>query len=577
MRRPAGCGPAARATTRSARPGTRATRASPPPLRLTDPALLHYRSGAFYLVRAGQASPPRERHGRHPARPRRGRGRADRGRQAQGVRAPGAECHPADLDDRLAPAAGHRAGVRDRPGGQARRAHVLARGQHRRLQLRRRVGEPLHRGRRAQRGGYCAFQGLPVPLLFVCEDNGLGISVRTPPGWTEERQRRAGRRSEYFAADGCDLADAYDAAQAAASYVRERRAPAFLHLRTVRLGGHAGTDVESAYRSPAEIAADADARPAAGHRAAAGRVRCDERRRRARPVRGDQGAGADASRRPGRRAPAVGGDRQVMAPIAPRRPSHVAANLAARARQADDWRAAARRFGAPAARGRRAADPGPGDQPHAGRRAGRPAGHDRVRRGRRPQGRRLRRDQRPADARSGPAGSSTRCSTSSPSWASRSAPGLAGLLPVPEIQYLAYLHNAADQIRGEAATLSFFSRAQYRNPMVVRVAGPGLPAGLRRPLPQRQRTRARCATFPAWSSPARPGPTTRRRCCARCLTAAELDGSVCVFLEPIALYHERDLYEPGDGGWLAGYQPPERWAPRTSRSAAAGLCDRAPT
>src|SRR5690242_11818609 len=29
-------------------------------LRLTDPALLHYRSGAFYLVRAAQAAPPRD-------------------------------------------------------------------------------------------------------------------------------------------------------------------------------------------------------------------------------------------------------------------------------------------------------------------------------------------------------------------------------------------------------------------------------------------------------------------------------------------------------------------------------------
>jgi 2-oxoisovalerate dehydrogenase E1 component len=45
-----------------------------------------------------------------------------------------------------------------------------------------------------------------------------------------------------------------------------------------------------------------------------------------------------------------------------------------------------------------------------------------------------------------------------------------------------------------------------------------------------------------------------------CLTAAELDGSVSVFLEPIALYHERDLFELGDGGWLASYEPPERWA-----------------
>ncbi|MFD0851240.1 MFS transporter, partial [Actinomadura adrarensis] len=49
--------------------------------------------------------------------------------------------------------------------------------------------------------------------------------------------------------------------------------------------------------------------------------------------------------------------------------------------------------------------------------------------------------------------------------------GLSGLLPVPEIQYLAYLHNALDQIRGEAATLGFFSQRQYANPMVVRVAG----------------------------------------------------------------------------------------------------------
>ena len=30
-----------------------------------------------------------------------------------------------------------------------------------------------------------------------------------------------------------------------------------------------------------------------------------------------------------------------------------------------------------------------------------------------------------------------------------------------------------------------------------------------------------------------------------------MDGSVCVFLEPIALYHTRDLHEEGDEGWLA--------------------------
>ena len=46
--------------------------------------------------------------------------------------------------------------------------------------------------------------------------------------------------------------------------------------------------------------------------------------------------------------------------------------------------------------------------------------------------------------------------------------GVSGMLPIPEIQYLAYLHNAEDQLHGEAASLSFFSSGQYRNPLVVR-------------------------------------------------------------------------------------------------------------
>ena len=53
------------------------------------------------------------------------------------------------------------------------------------------------------------------------------------------------------------------------------------------------------------------------------------------------------------------------------------------------------------------------------------------------------------------------------------AAGLAhnGFLPIPEIQFLAYFHNAEDQLRGEVATLSFFSQRKYKNPMVIRIAG----------------------------------------------------------------------------------------------------------
>ena len=64
-----------------------------------------------------------------------------------------------------------------------------------------------------------------------------------------------------------------------------------------------------------------------------------------------------------------------------------------------------------------------------------------------------------------------------------------GLLPIPEIQFLAYVHNAEDQLRGEASTLSFFSNGQYTNPDDRADRRPRLPEGLRRPLPQRQLAR----------------------------------------------------------------------------------------
>ena len=107
---------------------------------------------------------------------------------------------------------------------------------------------------------HSAYQGVPMPLLFVCEDNGIGISVKTPRRWIEHTYgNRDGLR--YFDADGCDVAATFDAAAAAASWVRTHRRPAFLHLRMVRLMGHAGSDYEPAYRRPDEIAADFDRDP----------------------------------------------------------------------------------------------------------------------------------------------------------------------------------------------------------------------------------------------------------------------------------------------------------------------------
>ncbi len=167
-----------------------------------------------------------------------------------------------------------------------------------------------------------AYRGLPVPILFVCEDNGWGISVPTPPGWIEAAYgSRPGL--DYVAADGADPAAAAASSPSAVRTVREQRRPVFLHLKTVRFLGHAGSDAEIAYRRARDIEADYDRDPllatarvlvAAGVRAGggAGPLRADpgrdRRRGRAagrRPTArlGGRGDGPPRPAAPGRRSP----------------------------------------------------------------------------------------------------------------------------------------------------------------------------------------------------------------------------------------------------------------------------------
>ena len=95
---------------------------------------------------------------------------------------------------------------------------------------------------------WTSHQNVPAPVLFVCEDNGIGISVRTPQDWVAANQsNRHGMK--YFFADGRDLIETYTIAARAAHYVRQHRKPAFLHVKTIRLLGHAGSDVEQLYRT----------------------------------------------------------------------------------------------------------------------------------------------------------------------------------------------------------------------------------------------------------------------------------------------------------------------------------------
>jgi 2-oxoisovalerate dehydrogenase E1 component len=126
---------------------------------------------------------------------------------------------------------------------------------------------------------------------------------------------------------------------------------------------------------------------------------------------------------------------------------------------------------------------------------------------------------------------------------------VSGFVPIPEIQYLAYLHNAEDQLRGEAATLQFFSQGAYRNGMVVRIEGYGYQKGFGGHFHNDNGVGVlRDVPGLVVASPARPVDAAAML--RTCVAAARTDGSVCVFLEPIALYHTRDLHEEGDELWL---------------------------
>ncbi|MEV5889280.1 thiamine pyrophosphate-dependent enzyme [Nonomuraea fuscirosea] len=397
---------------------------------------------------------------------------------------------------------------------------------------------------------YATYQGQALPLLFVCEDNGIGISVRTPQGWVEAAARRPG--IAYFAADGCDLAAAYDAAARAAEHVREHRSPAFLHLSTVRLMGHAGSDVESAYRTQREIRADLERDPllrTAALLVEAGLETPDDLLTLYESAREHVLRIALETTR----SPRLGSAEEVMEPIAPRRPELIAkiSPMAASAAVREKAFAGAlpendKAMTLSQSINRTLADalavyP---EMTVFGEDVAKKGGVYGVTRG--------------LQKRFGAGRVFDTLLDEQAVLGLALGQGVSKLLPVPEIQYLAYLHNALDQIRGEAATLSFFSRHQYTNPMVVRVAGYSYQKGFGGHF-HNDNAVAALRDIPGLviASPARPDDASAML--RTCLAAARTSGSVCVFLEPIALYHTRDLFDEGDGGWLAPYAPPGRW------------------
>ncbi|WP_116115957.1 thiamine pyrophosphate-dependent enzyme [Austwickia chelonae] len=527
--------------------------------RPTDPALLHYRSGAFYCARAAQVpgiDPTRDlllsfmaaaddpiSGGRHKVL-----GRAELSIIPQTSTI--ASHLPRAMG--MAFALGRGLVRQDPTGGQAaypEDAIVIAG-----------IGDASvnHSTAVGALNGIAqsTHQGVPVPLLIVCEDNGLGISVRTPPGWTE-RTLSSWPGIDYLRASGEDPERALAVARRAVEIVRTRRHPVILHLDVVRFLGHAGSDAEIAYRSAREIVADYERDPILavaralirrGVMTAAGVL--------ARYEATEASVAAMAEHLlPVRR---LGTASEVCAPLAFTEKSHWSARILedadARDQLGGDAGESTRDL---AYRGKLPEGQGPLTlaqtvnatltdllltHPAAvvfGEDVGVKGGVYGVTRG-------LRR-----------AFGATRVFDTllDEQAVLGTALGLAltGALPIPEIQYLAYLHNAEDQLRGEAATLRFFSAGQYGNGMIVRIAGLAYQRGFGGHF-HNDNSLAVLLDIPGIVV-AVPSGAAEASGLLRALAGLALaDSRVCVFVEPIALYHTRDLH-PGDGAWLAPYAP----------------------
>ena len=394
---------------------------------------------------------------------------------------------------------------------------------------------------------WASVQSTPLPLLFVCEDNGIGISTKTPKGWIEaSMSHRPGMR--YFQADGLNIHDTYEVACEAARYVREQRKPAFLHVRTVRLYGHAGADVPTTYLSKAEVEAD-EANDPLLHSVRLLSQAGTLSRQEAAQIYTDTCARVERIRSEAVTRPHLETATDVSASLIP--PARTC-----RSGNGPSPEARAEVFGSDL---RAQSEPQPmsrlinwaltdlmlehGELVAMGEDVGRKGGVYGV--------------TQKLQQRFGPDRVIDTLLDEQSILGLAIGMGHNGFVPIPEIQFLAYLHNAEDQIRGEAATLPFFSNGQFANPMVLRIAGLGYQKGFGGHF-HNDNSLAVLRDIPGIVIACPSDGAEAAMMLREAVRLAREEQRVVVFIEPIALYPMRDLHEAKDGGWMRSYPSPDQ-------------------
>ncbi|PCJ99673.1 MAG: MFS transporter [Zetaproteobacteria bacterium] len=395
--------------------------------------------------------------------------------------------------------------------------------------------------------GWAAYKNSDLPLLFLCEDNDIGISTPTPKNWIYNNFKdRPGLK--YFYCNGLNALETYKVTKEAAAYARINKAPVFLHKKCVRLYGHAGADVQTAYMSKEKVERT-EAQDPLLHTANLLIQNNILTATQILDIYNEIGERIERAAQHVIKRPKLTTSLGVQESIIPDTVEDIKPVKLPTQKEREQS------FGREIQTMK---------QPQHMARLINWTLHDLM----------LSHDNIVmAGEDIGPKGGVYNVTAKLHSkfgsqrvintlLDEQTILGLAigmahnGILPIPEIQFLAYLHNAEDQLRGEAATLSFFSNKQYTNPMIIRVAGLAYQRGFGGHF-HNDNSFAVLRDIPGIIIACPSNGADAIEMMRECVRLAREEQRIIVFLEPIALYMTRDLHAEKDGLWTFPYIEPK--------------------
>ena len=385
-------------------------------------------------------------------------------------------------------------------------------------------------------------KGGNVPIIFICEDNGLGISVKTEEHWIQQNFSNKPYLN-YIKVDGLNLFDLIKKSKQAERISRLERKPVFLHMKTVRLMGHAGSDVESGYQTLDKIE-EAESNDPLLHSA---RILIENKlldKDSVLTIYENTRNQVNHVFNYSLNRPKLETAAQVMTSISQNQNPYLIPECPAEEIRNQVFGKEYRRIDMPQ---------------HMAKLINYALcdlllrypntlifGEDVAKKG----------GVYHVTADLHKKFGSRRVFDSPLDETSIIGFGIGfghnGFIPIPEIQFLAYFHNAEDQLRGEAATLAFFSEGQFSNPMVLRIPGLAYQKGFGGHF-HNDNSLTIFRDMPGVILAVPSNGLDAVKMLRTAVREASTSGRVIVFIEPIALYMMKDLHNEKDGKWSFTY------------------------